>query len=432
MDTLLHNVTNRSGGIPHVRDACNQTETLQAIRTTEAFLNLLIILVGGPLNAVVLVTQLLSNHVHGYSTPTIYMTNLYSTNFLTLSILPFIVLSNQHLLGTNVASCKFLSVIYYSSCTVGFATVALIAADRYRVIHRRTYARQSYRSTYVILLITWLMGLIFSTPAAVYTTVVAHDDKNDTMNASDTSNGSDTNNTNASYHTCVMYFVADEVYTVLMSWKVLLTVVWGVAPVVMMTWFYTFFYYTVRRTAQKKKSRTLTFVSVLLLSFVILQTPYVSIMIFNSYATGKWSLECQHQTLRLTVSTLSRLVPNLHCLINPILYALLGNDFLTRLRQCIRGQLFDRRAFLRSQQQHGGTTDAAGTTQLLPTSPTSGATSEHGKTSSGTKPARVKRGQTFNVPGDTPKSRPKTTCRQHGVSLGQRLSQSHHNLSLGV
>lgn len=95
----------------------------------------------------------------------------------------------------------------------------------------------------------------------------------------------------------------------------------------------------------------------LLISFVALQTPYVSIMIFNSYATAAWPMDCEHLTLRRTIGTLSRLVPHLHCLINPILYALLGHDFLQRMRQCFRGQLLDRRAFLRSQQNQRATAE---------------------------------------------------------------------------
>ncbi|AIC80296.1 envelope glycoprotein UL33 [Human betaherpesvirus 5] len=410
MDTIIHNTTNRSTDTPHVNITCNITEPLSAIRTTEAVINTFIIFVGGPLNAIVLITQLLTNRVLGYSTPTIYMTNLYSTNFLTLTVLPFIVLSNQWLLPASVASCKFLSVIYYSSCTVGFATVALIAADRYRVLHKRTYARQSYRSTYIILLLTWFAGLIFSMPAAVYTTVVIHNGTN-----GQSSNG---------HATCVLYFIADEVYTVLLSWKVLLTLVWGAAPVIMMTWFYAFFYSTVQRASQKQRSRTLTFVSVLLISFVALQTPYVSIMIFNSYATAAWPMDCEHLTLRRTIGTLSRLVPHLHCLINPILYALLGHDFLQRMRQCFRGQLLDRRAFLRSQQNQRATAEtnlaAGNNSQSVATSldPNSKNCNQH-----------AKRSVSFNFPSGTWKGGQKTASNDTSTKIPHRLSQSHHNLS---
>ncbi|AKI16286.1 envelope glycoprotein UL33 [Human betaherpesvirus 5] len=411
MDTIIHNTTIRNTSTPHVNSTCNMTEPLFAIRTTEAVINALIIFVGGPLNAIVLVTQLLTNRVLGYSTPTIYMTNLYSTNFLTLTVLPFIVLSNQWLLPASVSSCKFLSVVYYSSCTVGFATVALIAADRYRVLHKRTYARQSYRSTYIVLTLTWLAGLIFSMPAAVYTTVVIHHEANDI------------NNTNG-HATCVLYFIADEVSTVLLSWKVLLTLVWGAAPVIMMTWFYAFFYSTVQRTSQKQRSRTLTFVSVLLISFVALQTPYVSIMIFNSYATAAWPMDCRHLTLRRTIGTLARLVPHLHCLINPILYALLGHDFLQRMRQCFRGQLLDRRAFLRSQQNQRATAEtnlaAGNNSQSVATSL---------NTNSKNCNQHAKRSVSFNFPSGTWKGGQKTASNDTSTKIPHRLSQSHHNLS---
>ncbi|QQL09849.1 Ba56 [Baboon cytomegalovirus] len=390
METILHNRTNGNESILHINSTCNVTDSLHAAKTGEALINSALVLFGTPINAVVLVTQLLANRVHGYSTPIIYMTNLYSANFLTLIVLPFIILSNQHLLPANAVFCKIISLLYYSSCSVGFATVALIAADRYRVIHRKTQLRQSYRNTYLIVLLTWGIGIICATPGGVYTTIVAH-----------------TDGENEQQHTtCIMHFAYDELY-VLALWKILIVLAWGVVPVIMMIWFYAFFYSTVQRTAQKQQ-RTLTFVKVLLLSFIVIQTPYVSIMIFNAYATIGWGLDCSDLTKRRVINTFSRIVPNLHCFVNPILYALLGNDFAGKVRQCFRGELMSRRSFLRARQQ-------AQSSDEVQTAVTHATATEAGK-------PKVRRGVSFGA-------RPSPDLLL-AKKNSKRLSQSHQNLRL--
>ncbi|AAZ80554.1 rhUL33ex2 [macacine betaherpesvirus 3] len=327
------------------------------------------------------------------------MTNLYSANFLTLIVLPFIVLSNQHLLPASAVTCKFLSLLYYSSCSVGFATVALIAADRYRVIHRRTQARQSYRNTYLIVGLTWLIGFICATPGGVYTTIVSHRDGDDAQ----------------AHTTCIMHFAYDDVY-VLMVWKLLIVLVWGVVPVVMMSWFYAFFYNTVQRTA-KKQQRTLKFVKVLLMSFIIIQTPYVSMMIFNTYATVGWSLDCNDLTKRRVINTFSRLVPNLHCVVNPILYALMGNDFVAKVGQCFRGELTNRRTFLRSKQQARNSDDVPTIVSQQPATPTIVNKPE--------KTPHVKRGVSFSVSSSS-----ELAAAKKAKAKAKRLSMSHQNLRL--
>ncbi|APT39322.1 Cy56 [Cynomolgus cytomegalovirus] len=400
METILHNRTTNNEGILNINTTCNVTDSLHAAKLGEALVNSALSLFGTPLNAIVLVTQLLANRVHGYSTPIIYMTNLYSANFLTLIVLPFIVLNNQHLLTASAITCKFLSLLYYSSCSVGFATVALIAADRYRVIHRRTQARQSYRNTYLIVGLTWLIGFICATPGGVYTTIVSHRDGENDVQA---------------HTTCIMHFAYDDVY-VLMVWKLLIVLVWGVVPVIMMSWFYAFFYNTVQRTA-KKQQRTLKFVKVLLLSFIIIQTPYVSMMIFNTYATVGWSLECEDLTKRRVINTFSRLVPNLHCVVNPILYALMGNDFVTKVGQCFRGELTNRRTFLRSKQQARNSDDVPTIVSQQPATPTIVNKAE--------KDPHVKRGVSFSVSASS-----ELAAAKKAKAKAKRLSMSHQNLRL--
>ncbi|AAK57078.1 T33 [Tupaiid betaherpesvirus 1] len=321
----------------HVNDSCVPSDGLRLARITETCINLLVISVGLPLNLLVFVVQVLANRVNPFSTPALYMTNLCLANLLTVGVLPFLILSNWGYLSGTAGGCKFASLLYYTSCTVGFATVALISVDRYRVIHRRKQnsSRRIYHRTYLILGLTWFIAMCCSAPAPIYTTVLAHDDL--PIGA-------------RGHETCIIFFAHDLVKPVLGTFKVLLCLVWGLAPVTMMTWFYLVFYRTLRQVSYRKRSRTLMFICILLLCFLLLQTPFVAVMAFDSYALLSWDVECENTNYRDAVSVIARVVPNLHCLANPVLYAFLGNDFLKKFGQFRRGELFSRKAFAQARQ----------------------------------------------------------------------------------
>ncbi|AWV67958.1 M33 protein [Murid betaherpesvirus 1] len=319
----------------HVNNTCTPSLGLSIARDAETAINTVIILIGGPMNFVVLTTQLLSNRIYRSSAPTLYMTNLYFANLLTVTMLPFLILSNRGQISSSPEGCKMVAVTYYASCTAGFSTLALISVNRYRVIHQSTNknAAGSKKKTYGVLALVWLTSLMCASPAPTYVTVLAHDgDTSDSV-----------------HETCIIFFNYDQVKTVLATFKILICIVWGVMPVVMMTWFYLFFYKRLKLTSYRRRSHTLAFVSTLILSFLVLQTPFVGIMIFDSYAVIEWDVTCESINSRDAVAMLARVVPNFHCMLNPVLYAFLGRDFNKRFMQCITGKLFSRRRMLQER-----------------------------------------------------------------------------------
>nr|WEG69036.1 envelope glycoprotein UL33 [Mastomys natalensis cytomegalovirus 2]WEG69174.1 envelope glycoprotein UL33 [Mastomys natalensis cytomegalovirus 2]WEG69313.1 envelope glycoprotein UL33 [Mastomys natalensis cytomegalovirus 2]WEG69451.1 envelope glycoprotein UL33 [Mastomys natalensis cytomegalovirus 2]WEG69589.1 envelope glycoprotein UL33 [Mastomys natalensis cytomegalovirus 2] len=317
----------------HINYTCVPSLGLTVARDAESAINVLITLIGGPMNLIVLTTQLLSNRIYRSSTPTLYMTNLYFANLLTVLTIPFLILSNRGYISSSPEGCKIVALAYYSTCTAGFATLALIAINRYRVIHTRTrQAAGSKKQTYCVLAITWLTSLMCASPAPLYATVMAHDTDTDTV-----------------HETCIIFFSYEQVKSVLATFKILICIIWGVTPVIMMTWFYTFFYKRLKLTSYRRRSHTLTFVSTLILSFLIVQSPFVAIMIFDSYAVIQWEITCESINIRDSVGMLARVVPNFHCMLNPVLYAFLGRDFNKRFKQCLSGKLFSRRQMLRER-----------------------------------------------------------------------------------
>lgn len=317
----------------HFNFTCVPTMGLSVARDAETAVNVLIVLVGGPMNFLVLATQILSNRSYSVSTPTLYMTNLYLANLLTVLTLPFLMLSNRGLIGSSPEGCKIAALAYYSTCTSGFATLMLIAINRYRVIHQRTRSGAgSKRQTYAVLAVTWLASLMCASPAPLYATVMAHDTPHD-----------------LALETCIIYFSYEQVKTVLATFKILITLIWGITPVVMMSWFYVFFYRRLKLTSYRRRSQTLTFVTTLMLSFLVVQTPFVAIMSYDSYGVLSWDINCETINKRDAVSMLARVVPNFHCLLNPVLYAFLGRDFNKRFILCISGKLFSRRRALRER-----------------------------------------------------------------------------------
>lgn len=307
-------------------------------KTVEAFINSCVIIVGVPLNLLVLVTQYMSNRMQGYSTPAMYMTNLCTANLLTVLVLPYVMMNNYGYMYGSLSGCKFAALMYYCCCTAGFATLGIISMDRYRVITKKhSTGLRSYRQAYVVLTVIWISGLMCASPALLYANVVIRDNS--------------TNQSEFSHASCAIFFEYDQVKTALAAFKIMTCILWGIMPVLIMTWFYAFFYKRLRRVSYKRRSRTLLFVCVLLISFLVLQTPFVGVMIFDSYAVLSWDITCNNTNYRDAVTTIARVTPNFHCLMNPLLYAFLGNDFVAKFRQCLSGELTNRRAFVRAQQK---------------------------------------------------------------------------------
>lgn len=333
---LLSLVIQSEDGYVHVNHTCPATDGVRMANAVELFINCIVIFVGGPLNLLVLITQVLSNRIVGFNTPALYMTNLVISNLLTVTVLPLVILSQRGQLTVSLGFCKFLSLAYYASCTAGFGTLATIAVDRYRVVNQQHGRPRTLRNAYTVLGMTWVAAVTSGAPAPLFTTVLVYDD----VGVSD-----------AGRQSCVMFFDYARVRTFLAALKSLITIIWGVIPVVVMSCFYLFFYKNLQRTAYKRRSRTLVLICVLLLSFLVLQTPYLTVAAFDAYSLVTWELNCVNINYRRTVTTLARVIPNFHCLLNPILYAFVGNDFGNKLRQCARGDLASRRAYARSRQR---------------------------------------------------------------------------------
>lgn len=335
----------------HPNQTCDPSEGLKMAKAIEFYLNTMVVVFGGPLNILVIVVQALSNRIHGYSTAAVYMTNLSVANLLTVCILPIISLSNAGYITVEIHMCRFAALLYYTSCTASFVTIGIIALDRYRIIHAKNKPkRNALGYCYVTIFVLWAAATMMGTPAPIHTLVMAHDELQQNENG---------------YHTCVLFFDHDQVKTLFVTFKILMCVIWGIVPVAVMTWFYVFFYKTLHRVSYKKRSKTLTFICVLLLSFLMLQTPYVIVSLFDAYALSTWSLTCDNINHREAVIALSRVTPNFHCLLNPILYAFVGNDFLAKLKQCYRGELFSKRAFTRAQQTAASNAAGSGNTRTL-------------------------------------------------------------------
>ncbi|AGE11511.1 GP33 [Caviid betaherpesvirus 2] len=321
----------------HVNDTCPRTESLNMARNVEVFFNVLIISVGGTLNLIVLFTHILANRIHGFSTAAMYLTNLCISNLLTIFSLPYIMMQNFSYMSGSTLTCKFVTLLYYASCTNGLMTLAWISMDRYRIINQRVRKDSSaLKNTYKIMGATWFASLLCAGAAPMFTTLINHDNVDPE---------------NPDYQTCVTYFRFDQIHTLLSGFTALVTIVWGIIPVMVMSWFYTFFYRTLKRASCKKRNRTIAFICILLCSFLCLQVPFTLLMMYETYVTIIWKSDCADINALKVLHYVSRLIPNMHCLLNPILYAFIGNDFITRLKECFRGELFNRRQYIQSHSK---------------------------------------------------------------------------------
>lgn len=243
-----------------------------------------------------------------------------------------IALNRHNLCALQVTSCRILALGYYASCTYSFSMLAVISTDRYKLLHRRKVVapRGSNASSLTTISVFVCASLMCAAPASLFVNVVRD---------------------NRVTHTgqCAIFFHHTQVQKIYFAFKLTMLLVWGVFPVSILSFFYAVFYKALKSTARTMQKKTLFFIYMLLLSFLIIQVPYIIATLFELSLFFPKAFDCQWNSRRLFISIIVRFIPHVHCLSNPIIYALNGTNFRDKISACLHCDLYDKRRFLRQR-----------------------------------------------------------------------------------
>ncbi|XP_015214605.2 C-X-C chemokine receptor type 1 [Lepisosteus oculatus] len=243
------------------------------------------------------------------SSTEIYLLNLAISDLFFALTLPFwaVYVYSEWIFGDFM--CKLVSVMQEANFYSGILLLACISIDRYLVIVRATQAFTKKRLLVRTLCIgVWLMAALLSLPFLIYRQAFYSMSYNRTV--------------------CYEYSSAEELY----KWKVVIRflrhTVGFFIPLVIMVFCYGFTMKTLFQTRSGQKHRVMRVIFAVVLAFVICSLPYNVTLFVDTLMRGKVITEtCSLQNQIDVTIQVTQILAFMHCCINPILYAFIGQKF---------------------------------------------------------------------------------------------------------
>ncbi|XP_051020163.1 C-C chemokine receptor type 6 [Acomys russatus] len=241
----------------------------------------------------------------------VYLLNMAITDILFVLTLPFWAVT--HATDTWVFSnvlCKLMKGIYAVNFNCGMLLLACISMDRYVAIVQATKSfrvrSRTLAHSRVICVVVWLISVIISSPTF-------------TFNEKYQLQGRD---------------VCEPRYRSVrepITWKLLglgLQLLFGFfIPLLFMTFCYLFIIKTLVQAQNSKRHRAIRVVIAVVLVFLACEIPHNAVLLVTAVNTGKMNRPCSGEKLRAYVGNVAEVLAFLHCCLNPVLYAFIGQKF---------------------------------------------------------------------------------------------------------
>ncbi|XP_017363779.1 C-C chemokine receptor type 6 [Cebus imitator] len=241
----------------------------------------------------------------------VYLLNMAIADILFVLTLPFWAVN--HATGAWVfsnAMCKLMKGIYAVNFNCGMLLLTCISVDRYMAIVQATKSFRLRSRTLprskVICLAVWGVSVIISSSAFIF-------------NQKYNTQGSDVCEPN--------YQPVSEP----IRWKLLmlgLELLFGFfIPLVFMIFCYMFIVKTLVQAQNSKRHKAIRVIIAVVLVFLACQIPHNMVLLVTAANLGKMNRSCQHEKLMGYTKTITEVLAFLHCCLNPVLYAFIGQKF---------------------------------------------------------------------------------------------------------
>uniref|UniRef100_A0A2K6TM00 C-C motif chemokine receptor 6 n=2 Tax=Saimiri boliviensis TaxID=27679 RepID=A0A2K6TM00_SAIBB len=241
----------------------------------------------------------------------VYLLNMAIADILFVLTLPFWAVN--HATGAWVfsnAMCKLMKGIYAVNFNCGMLLLTCISVDRYMAIVQATKSFRLRSRTLprskVICLAVWGVSIIISSSAFIF---------NQKYNIQ----GSDVCEPN--------YQPVSEP----VRWKLLmlgLELLFGFfIPLVFMIFCYMFIVKTLVQAQNSKRHKAIRVIIAVVLVFLACQIPHNMVLLVTAANLGKMNRSCQHEKRMGYTKTVTEVLAFLHCCLNPVLYAFIGQKF---------------------------------------------------------------------------------------------------------
>lgn len=260
-------------------------------------------------NVMVVVT--FAFYKRGKSMTDVYLLNMAIADILFVLTLPFWAVS--HATSTWVFSnalCKLMKGIYAVNFNCGMLLLACISMDRYIAIVQATRSfrlrSRTLAHSKVICLVVWVVSVIISSSTFAF-------------NQKYTLQGREV---------CEpRYQSVSEPIT----WKLLglgLELLFGFfIPFLFMVFCYMFIVKTLLQAQNSKRHRAIRVVIAVVVVFLTCQIPHNAVLLVTAVNTGKMDRSCLGEKILSYTRNVAEVLAFLHCCLNPVLYAFIGQKF---------------------------------------------------------------------------------------------------------
>ncbi|XP_005390700.1 PREDICTED: C-C chemokine receptor type 6 [Chinchilla lanigera] len=243
----------------------------------------------------------------------VYLFNMAIADILFVLTLPFWAVTHATGAWTfSNALCKLMKGIYAVNFNCGMLLLACISMDRYIAIVQATksfwFRSRTLAHSTIICLLVWVLSLIISSPTFVF-------------NQKYNTQGSKT-------YICEPKYAGESDPIV---WKLLvlgLQLLFGFfIPLVFMVFCYTFIVKTLVQAQNSKRHRAIRVVIAVVLVFLTCQIPHNIILLMTAANLGRINRMCSTEKLMAYTKNVTEVLAFLHCCLNPVLYAFIGQRF---------------------------------------------------------------------------------------------------------
>ncbi|XP_078093158.1 C-X-C chemokine receptor type 3-like [Mustelus asterias] len=277
-----------------------------------------IFLVGLLGNGVVLLV--LTRNLRTLAVTETYILHLALADLLLVVGMPFWAAEEAWGWSFGLATCKIVGATYNISFYSSIYLLVCISFDRYlSIVHAvQMYKRRQPWRVYLSCLLVWLICLLLSIPDFIYLMPIQ-------------SNGSSK---------CAHNYEADTSKTWIVAMRFFYHVTGFLGPLMVMAFCYLNIVVTLRQShsAQRRKEcRAIKVIAVVVLAFLVCWTPYNVVMFTETlHRLGVVGRDCGMESRLDTSYAVTSCLGNLHCCLNPFLYAFVGAKFRRQLLEALR------------------------------------------------------------------------------------------------
>ncbi|XP_054908946.1 C-X-C chemokine receptor type 1 [Poeciliopsis prolifica] len=249
----------------------------------------------------------------GRASTDIYLMHLALADLLFCFTLPFWAVESHYGWIFGTLPCKFISSFQEASVYSSIFLLVCISVDRYFAIVRAKRVLSSrHLLVKVICAVVWLMSGLLSVPVAVQREEILHSELNQFI--------------------CYENLTGESRDQWLVGLRVLRHSLGFFLPLVVMAFCYGWTVVTLFSTRSQQKHKAMRVILAVVLAFICCWLPYnVTVLIDTLYRGGSLEETCSIRYRVEAMLEVTKFIAFLHCMVNPVLYAFIGEKFRNEL-----------------------------------------------------------------------------------------------------